>query len=216
MKKSTVKTFNWIAFGMIPAIIVLIAVAFGIFAASAINSPTINYDYVTPKTESGELWRVLEVVEGEYAYVIYSVDDVYRFDGERLIAFQGPSIDAIKEEVEESNDGGNGITSYWEGKGVKFDFSTTNDFEEYLEDVESSVYYNLEPDAEVITSNFSEVTLYEVSDYIGFERQNNSGVALGIMILVGVIVFWTVIVLAVELLIAIILKLTVFKVKKAQ
>ena len=216
MKKSTVKTFNWIAFGMIPAIIVLIAVAFGIFAASAINSPTINYDYVTPKTESGELWRVLEVVEGEYAYVIYSVDDVYRFDGERLIAFQGPSIDAIKEEVEESNDGGNGITSYWEGKGVKFDFSTTNDFEEYLEDVESSVYYNLEPDAEVITSNFSEVTLYDVSDYIGFERQNNSGVALGIMILVGVIVFWTVIVLAVELLIAIILKLTVFKVKKAQ
>ncbi|MBO5081965.1 MAG: hypothetical protein J6C06_05100 [Lachnospiraceae bacterium] len=216
MKKSTVKTFNWIAFGMIPAIIVLIAVAFGIFAASAINSPTINYDYVTPQTESGELWKVLELVEGEYAYVIYSVDDVYRFDGERLIAFQGRSIEAIKDKVEESNSGGNGITSYWEGKGVKFDFSTTNDFEEYLEDVESSVYYNLEPDAEVITSNFSEVTLYDVSDYIGFERQNNSGVALGIMILVGAIVFWTVIVLAVELLIAIILKLTVFKVKKAQ
>lgn len=216
MKKSTVKTFNWIAFGMIPAIIVLIAVAFGIFAASAINSPTINYDYVTPQTESGELWKVLEVVEGEYAYVIYSVDDVYRFDGERLIAFQGRSIEAIKDKVEESNSGGNGITSYWEGKGVKFDCSTTNDFEEYLEDVESSVYYNLEPDAEVITSNFSEVTLYDVSDYIGFERQNNSGVALGIMIFVGVIVFWTVIVLAVELLIAIILKLTVFKVKKAQ
>lgn len=216
MKKSTVKTFNWIAFGMIPAIIVLIAVAFSIFAASAINSPTINYDYVTPKTESGELWRVLEVVEGEYAYVIYSVDDVYRFDGERLIAFQGPSIEVIKDEVEESNSGGNGITSYWEGKGVKFDFSTTNDFEEYLEEVESTVYYNLEPDAEVIKVNFSEVTLYDVSDYIGYERQNNSGVALGIMIFVGAVVFWTVIVLAVELLIAIILKLTVFKVKKAQ
>lgn len=216
MKKSTVKTFNWIAFGMIPAIIVLIAVAFSIFAASAINSPTINYDYVTPKTESGELWRVLEVVEGEYAYVIYSVDDVYRFDGERLIAFQGPSIEVIKDEVEESNSGGNGITSYWEGKGVKFDFSTTNDFEEYLEEVESTVYYNLEPDAEVIKVNFSEVTLYDVSDYIGYERQNNSGVALGIMIFVGAVVFWTVIVLAVELLVAIILKLTVFKVKKAQ
>lgn len=216
MKKSTVKTFNWIAFGMIPAIIVLIAVAFGIFAASAINSPTINYDYVTPKTESGELWRVLEVVEGEYAYVIYSVDDVYRFDGERLIAFQGPSIEAIKDEIEESNSGGNGITSYWEGKGVKFDFSTTNDFEEYLEEVESTVHYNLEPDAEVIKANFSEVTLYDVSDYIGYEHQNNSGFALATMILVGVIVFWTVIVLAVELMIAIILKLTVFKVKKAQ
>lgn len=214
MKKSTVKTFNWIAFGIIPAIIVLIAVAFGVFAASAINSPTINYDHVTPQTESGELWKVLEVVEGEYAYVIYSVGESYMFDDDHLIAFQGPSIEAIKDEVEESNPGGNGITSYWEGKGVKFDFSTTYDFKEYLEKVESTTYYNLEPDAEVITSNFSEVTLYDVSDYIGFERQNNSGVALGIMIFVGAIVFWTVIVLAVELLVALILKLTVFKVKK--
>lgn len=214
MKKSTVKTFNWIAFGIIPAIIVLIAVAFSIFAASAINSPTINYDYVTPQTESGELWKVLEVVEGEYAYVIYSVDESYVFDDDQLIAFQGPSIEAIKDKVEETNPGGYGITSYWEGKGVKFDFSTTNDFEEYLEEVESTVYYNLEPDAEVIKANFSEVTLYDVSDYIGYERQNNSGVALGIMIFVGAVVFWTVIVLAVELLVALILKLTVFKVKK--
>ena len=216
MKKSTVKKFNWIAFGIIPAIIVLIAVAFGIFAASAINSPTINYDHVTAQTESGELWRVLEVVEGEYAYVIYSVGESYMFDDDHLIAFQGPSIEAIKDEVEESNPGGNGITSYWEGKGVKFDFSTTNDFEEYLEDVESSVYYNLEPDAEVIKANFSEVMLYDVSDYIGYEYQNNSGFALATMILVGAIVFWTVIVLAVELLVALILKLTVFRMKKAQ
>ena len=99
---------------------------------------------------------------------------------------------------------------------MKFDFSTTNDFEEYLEEVESTVHYNLEPDAEVIKANFSEVTLYDVSDYIGYEYQNNSGFALATMILVGVIVFWTVIVLAVELLVALILKLTVFRMKKAQ
>ena len=123
-------------------------------------------------------------------------------------------LEELLVEVEESNDGGNGITSYWEGKGVKFDFSTTNDFEEYLEEVESTVHYNLEPDAEVIKANFSEVTLYDVSDYIGYEHQNNSGFALATMILVGVIVFWTVIVLAVELLVALILKFTVFKVKK--
>lgn len=215
MKKSTVKTFNWIAFGMIPAIIVLIAVAFGVFAASAINSPTINYDHVTAQTESGELWKVLEVVEGEYAYVIYSVDDVYRFGGERLIAFQGRSIESVKDVIQDSNDG-DLVTSYWEGKGKTFDFSTTNDFEEYLEDVEDNFYTNFEPDAEVITSNFSEVTLYDVSDYIGFERHNKSGIALGIVIFVGVIVFWTVIVLAVELLVALILKLTVFRMKKAQ
>lgn len=215
MKKSTIKKFNWIAFLIIPVTIVLIAVAFGIFAASAINSPTINYDHVTPQTESGELWKVLEVVEGEYAYVIYSVDDVYRFDGERLIAFQGPSIEAIEDEIEECNPGAY-VTSYWEGKSKKFDFSTAYDFKEYLEKVESTTYYNPEPDAEVITANFSEVTLYDMSDYIGFERHNKSGIALAIIFFVMAIVYWTFIILIVELLIALILKLTVFRMKKAQ
>ncbi len=215
MKKSTVKKFNWIAFGIIPAVIVLIAVALGIFIGSVINGPTINYDHVTTQTESGNLWKVLEVVEGEYAYVIYSVDDAYRFGDEHLIAFQGRSIEAIKDVIQESNDGAP-VTSYWEGDGVTFNFSTTHDFKEYLEDVEDNFYTDFEPDAEVITANFSEVTLYDVSDYVGFERHNKSGVALGMMFFTAAIVFWTFIVLAVELMVALILKLTVFKVKKAQ
>ncbi len=215
MKKSTVKKFNWIAFLIIPVTIVLIAAALGIFIACVLNSPTMNYDHVTPQTESGDLWRVLEVTEGEYTYVIYSIDENYMFDDDHLIAFQGPSIEAIIDEIEESNPGAN-VTSYWEGKGKTFDFSTTNDFEEYLEDVEDNFYTNFEPDAEVITANFSEVTLYDVSDYIGFERHNKSGVALGMIIFTAAIVFWTFIVLAVELLVALILKLTVFRMKKAQ
>lgn len=215
MKKSTIKKFNWIAFGIVPAIIVLIAIILFLFIGSVFMSPTMNYDLVTPQTESGELWRVLEVVEGEYAYVIYSVDDVYRFGGERLIAFQGRSIESVKDVVQDSNDGAP-VTSYWEGKGVTFDFSTTYDFEEYLKDVEDNYYTNFEPDAEVITADFSEVTLYDVSDYVGFERHNKSGVALGMMIFTAAIIFWTFVVLAVELLIALILKLTVFRMKKAQ
>lgn len=215
MKKSTIKKFNWIAFLIIPVIIVLIAVGVCILGGVIINYPTINHDYVTSETESGNLWRVLEVVEGEYAYVIYSVDDVYGFDGERLIAFQGRSIESVKDVIQESGDGAP-VTSYWEGKGVTFDFSTTNDFEEYLEDVENNFYTNFEPDAEVITADFSEVTLYDVSDYVGFERHNKSGVALGMMIMIIYVAVFTAIVLAVELLIALILKLTVFKVKKAQ
>lgn len=215
MKKSTIKKFNWIAFLIIPVIIVLIAVGVCILGGVIINYPTINYDYVTSETESGNLWRVLEVVEGEYAYVIYSVDDVYGFDGERLIAFQGRSIESVKDVIQESGDGAP-VTSYWEGKGVTFDFSTTNDFEEYLEDMEDNFYTNFEPDAEVITADFSEVTLYDVSDYVGFERHNKSGVALGMMIMIIYVAVFTGIVLAVELLIALILKLTVFKVKKAQ
>ncbi len=213
MKKSTIKIFNWIAFGIVPAIIVLIAIILFLFIGSVFMSPTMNYDLVTPQTESGNLWKVLEVVEGEYAYVIYSVDDVYRFGGERLIAFQGRSIESVKDVIKESNDG-DPVTSYWEGKGVTFDFSTTNDFEEYLEDVEDNFYTNFEPDAEVITANFSEVTLYDMSDYIGFERHNKSGIALAIIFFVMAIVYWTFIILIVELLVALILKLTVFKVKK--
>ncbi len=215
MKKSTIKKFNWIAFLILPATIVLAAVVVCILGGIVMNYPTINYAHVTSQTESGNLWKVLEVVEGEYAYVIYSVDDVYRFGDEHLIAFQGRSIETIKDVIQESNDGAP-VTSYWEGKGVTFNFSTTNDFEEYLEDVEDNFYTNFEPDAEVITANFSEVTLYDVSDYIGYERHNNSGVALGITIMIIYVAIFTATVLAVEILVALILKLTVFRMKKAQ
>ena len=216
MKKSTVKKYNWIAFVIVPAIIVLSTTALCVWVVSLWMEPTINYDQVTSQTESGELWKVLEVTEGEYVYVVYSAGNSYQLDNEHLIAFQGPSIEEITNTIEETNPGGNGITSYWEGDGGTFDFSTTYDFEVYLEEVESTVYYNYEPDPEVITANFSKVELYDVSDYIGFERHNNAGVLMGIMFSVAAIVFWPVIILGVELLVALILKLTVFQMKKAQ
>lgn len=213
MKKTTIKKFNWIAFLILPVTIVLTAVMICVLGSGLLFYPTMDYDNMTPQTESGELWKVLEVVEGEYAYVIYSVDSNYQFDDDHLIAFQGPSIEAIKDVIADSNDGAY-VTSYWEGKGVKFNFSNTHDFKEYLEQVVSSNYYNSELDAEVIMANFSEVTLYDLSDYIGYERDNKSGIGLGVIILFFYVAIFTAIVLVVELLLALILKLTVFRIKK--
>lgn len=213
MKKSTIKKYNIVAFIVLPITIVLTAVLICLLGSGLLFYPTMDYDAVTPQTESGELWEVLEVVEGEYAYVIYSVDSNYRFDDERLIAFQGSSIEEIKDEVVSCYTNSS-TTSYWEGRGVKFNFTVTHDFKEYLSEVESHTYYNEAPDEEVITANFSEVTLYDLSDYMGYERDNKSGIGLGVVILFFYVAIFTAIVLAVELLVALILKLTVFRIKK--
>ena len=130
-----------------------------------------------------------------------------------MIAFQGRSIEAIEDKVESCYTNSY-VTSYWEGDGVRFDFTGTNDFDEYLSEAEDHTYYNAEPDEEVIKAHFSEVTLFDLSDYVGYERHNKSGIGLASIILCFYVAFFTVIILAVELVVALILKLTVFRVKK--
>ena len=212
MRNSTIKKFNRIAFLIIPIIIVLIAVIICVLGTGLLIYPDIDDD-AKLGTESGELWKVLEVVEGETSYIIYSVDSSYQFDNNHLIAFRGSSIEEIKDEIVSCYT--NSLTtSYWDGKGIKFDFTVTSDFAEYLDEVEGRTYYDSKPDLKVIKANFSQVTLYDLSDYVGVERHNKSGIALGGIILYFYVAFFTVIVLGVELLVAFILKLTVFKVKK--
>jgi len=213
MNKSAIKKYNWIAFLIVPGVTVLISILLCLLVWGILSIPHIDYDDVTPQTQSAELWKVLEVVEGEYTYVIYSVDDVYEYEDANLIAFQGPDIETINEEVAQCYMG-NLATSYWEGEGTRFDFTVTYDFKEYLRDVENNTYYDVKPDSEVITADFSEVTLYDLSDYVGYERHNKSGAGLAVIIGIIYIVGITAIVLAVEFLVAFILKLTVFRVKK--
>lgn len=114
MKRSAIKKYNLVAFVVIPVAIVLVSITLCLLVAGNLFSATMDYAEVTPRTESGELWKVLAVTEGEYAYVVYSVDDVYNYDDTRLIAFQGPDIETIQEEVAQCFTG-NLATSYWEG-----------------------------------------------------------------------------------------------------
>lgn len=106
-------------------------------------------------------------------------------------------------------------TSYWKGEGKSFDFSVTQDFEEYLDEIQGYTYTGgKEPDLENVTEEFSKVILYDLSDYMGYEHEYNNGIGLAVILAFGAIGGVTLFVLVIELLIAIILKLTVFKVKK--
>lgn len=212
MKNSASKKYNLVAFVIIPVAIVLVSITFCILVGGSLFSPTLDYDDVTPRTESGELWKVLAVIEGEYAYVIYSVDDAYKYDDARLIAFQGPDIETIREEVAECFTG-NRATSYWEGEGTSFNFSKTFDFKQYLKKIENITFTNGAPDLDVMIDNFSEVTLYDLNDYIGYEKDNKSGEGLTVVIMFILVGAVTLIVLAVELLVAFVLKKLIVKSK---
>ena len=209
MKKSTVKKYNIVAFLVLPITTILISILICLFLGGIIFSPDVDYDNVTAQTQSGQLWDVLAVEEGEYAYVIYSVD----YDDNYLIAFQGPSIETIQDEVGEC-DPGSYVTSYWEGEGKSVDFTFTDEFEQYLIDAENRIQYDPELDLEVITANFSEVIVYDLSHYVGYNRETKSGMLLVTIFVVLEVAMVTGIVLAVELLVALILKLTVFRIRK--
>lgn len=212
MKNFASKKYNLVAFVIIPVAIVLVSITFCILVGGSLFSPTLDYDDVTPQTESGELWKVLAVIEGEYAYVIYSVDNAYKYDDARLIAFQGPDIETIQKEVTEC-DTGNEATSYWEGEGTSFNFSNTFDFKQYLSKMERITFTNGAPDSDVVIANFSEVTLYDLSDYVGYEKDNKSGEGLAVVIMFILVGAVTLIVLAVELLVAFALKKAIAKCK---
>lgn len=63
--------------------------------------------------------------------------------------------------------------------------------------------------------NFSNVNLYDLSEYKGYQEDgNNMGTGLALIFFYMAIGVLTIVALLIELVIAIILKLTVFKVKK--
>lgn len=221
MTKEKVRKYNIIAFVVLPIVIVLLGILAFLFCYKVFTKPTVDFDEVTSKTQSGELHEELTVVESEYAYTIYCVDGAYYgFDsdkdyaGRQLIAFQGASVEEIDAAIAACQPGGY-ATSYWEGEGTSFDFTTTNDFEEYLEDIRNGSYHKT-LDSEDVAADFSHVTLYDLTDYKGYEYTYNNGIALALGFFFFGIAGITLVVLLVELVIAIILKLIVFRVKKGQ
>jgi len=216
MKKSTIRTYSIIAFVVLPIIIIVLGIAACFYMKDAVTAPTYNPDEVTSQTQTGELWRVLDVLEGENAYIIYTIgfDDGLDESDVELVAFQGTSIEEIEDVVEECYQG-TYRTSYWEGREKYFDFTTTNEFEEYLEKVKNRADDIDAADLDAVAFNFSNVNLYDLSEYKGYQEDgNNMGTALALIFFVMAIGVLTIAVLLIELGIAIILKLTVFRVKK--
>ncbi len=216
MKKSTIRIYSIIAFVVLPIIIIVLGIAACFYMKDAVTAPTYNPDEVTSQTQTGELWRVLDVLEGEDAYIIYKIgfDDVLDERDVELVAFQGTSIEEIEDVIEECYQGKYPI-SYWEGEERYFDFTTTNEFEEYLEDIKNKADDNDTPDLDVINFNFSNVALYDINAYKGYHEENmNIGTGIALSFFVMAIAVLTIVALLIELVIAIILKLTIFKVKK--
>lgn len=217
MTKAKVRTYNIIAFIILPVIIILIGVILCVYCQKAFMAPTVDFDKVTSQTQKAELWEVLTVEEGEDAYIIYGINDYYDLgeDDNELIAFRGTSIEEMRDIIFDCNHGAY-ATSYWEGEGKKFDFTTTDDFKQYLDDIKNTSYYNEAPNPDIITADFSNVVLYDLSEYKGYEHGYNNGIGIALAFVYMAIGSVVIVVLLAELVIAVILKLTVFKVKKEQ
>lgn len=215
MKKSTVRAYNIIAFVILPIVIILLSLIVFLSIRREIIMGTVDTDAVTSSTQSGELYEVLAIEEDEAAYVIYAKDDYYELDEENeLIAFQSSDVEEINDTIKGCGYEGF-ATSYWEGEGRSFDASGTHDFEEYLEEIRSGTYAaGKEPNLEGIITEFSSVTLYDLGDYKGYEHGYNNGISLSIAFIAIAVAIVGIILLVMELIIATILKCTVFMVKK--
>ena len=216
MKKSTIRIYSIIAFVVLPIIIIVLGIGACFYMKDAVTAPTYNPDEVTSQTQTGELWSVLTIQEGEDAYIIYKIgfDDGLDERDVELVAFQGTSVEEIEDVIGECYQGTYPI-SYWEGEEKYFDFTTTNEFEEYLEDIKNKADDNDTPDLDVINFNFSNVALYDIGAYKGYHEENmNIGTGIALSFFVMAIAVLTIVALLIELVIAIILKLTIFKVKK--
>lgn len=212
MTKKKVRSYNIIAFVVLPIVIFLLGTLAFLYVCKVFSMSTVDFDKVTSKTQSGELYEELTVVESGYVYTIYCVDGDYcgldsdsDYAGRQLIAFRSSSKAEIDTNIADCPPGGY-ATSYWEGEAKSYDFTTTNDFEQYLKQVSL--------DSEVVRADFSQVALYDLTDYKGYEYSYNNGIILARIFFFSAILGTTLVVLLIELVVAIILKLTVFKLKK--
>ena len=212
MKKRTVRIYNIIAFVVLPIVIVVFHIVAFWFVKNELTAPTVNIDEVTESTKTGELYEVLFIEEGDDIYAVYAIGDFFRFDEENeLIAFHGFDREEISDTIWNCDYGAYAV-SYWQGEGQYFDFSGTRNFEQYLEEIQSGTYVEgKEPDLENIIEDFSHVMLYDLSDYKGYEHRYNNGIGIAVILVFGAMGIGMLFVLAIELVIAMILKLTVLK-----
>lgn len=215
MKKSTIRKYNVIAFIVLPIVIILGGemLCVGCFFLSM--APRIDYDEVTSQTHIGELWNRLTIEEEEYSYIIYDIGFQDEFENVELIAFRGSSIEEIRDSICDCAPGFY-VTSYWEGEGCSYNFTDTGDFKKYLGEVTDDEYYLYPLRREEVITKFSAVTVYDVSAYIGYEKQNRMGEFFCFAIVSCLVVIGTLCALIIELIIAVILKLTVFRRKKVK
>lgn len=214
MKKGTVRIYNVIAFVVLPVVIVLVSILASLFVKNELTA-TVDKGEVTDSTQTGELYEVLFIEEGDDIYVIYAIDDFYGLNRENeLIAFHGFDKEEIGDRIWGCDYGAYAM-SYWQGEGRSIDFCVTGDCKKYLEELQENTYAEgKEPDFDHIADEFSRVTMYELDDYLGYEHIYNNGIGIAVIFALGAIGGAALIALALELLIAIILRFTVFKVKK--
>ena len=212
MKKKTIRNYSIIAFVVLPIVIVLLGVLAFLFIRRELSGPTFDKDEITADTVTGELYEVLTVTEADDIYVIYAIDNFYQFTAEnKLVAFHGTDMVEISDTIRYCDYGAYAL-SYWEGQGELYDFSVTEDFIEYLDLIQSYSYQEgKEPDWAHVTAEFSKVTTYDLGDYMGYEHTYNNGIGLLLVFLAIAVAVATMILLGLELLVAIILKCTVFK-----
>lgn len=209
MKK---RTYNVVAFIIIPSIILMIFLGIGLCIHYGIWNNSLDKKAITGNSLQTELWNVIEVSDMETAYIIYGLNDWDIADDAYVIAIQGWSITDIDDMVEECYPGAF-RTSYLKDKDDYriMDFTGFSEVRDYLK-FENSYFETALEKTEYINStthNLKHVRVYDISDYLGYKEDYNNGKGILEIFALLTILPIGLIVIILELVIALIIKLII-------
>ena len=194
------KIFNIVSYIIIPILILITMVIACVASHKSLWKPTVNIKELGDNYESGYFTCVAKSIEnnGE-RYAVYAVRDKDKNRLDYLVAFEyerDSQIECINAGAYSS-----GNFHYWEGKHSIVDFT-------YFEDFDSSDI--LVKESELI----KEIRVYDISAYRGYEMKYNNGASLAEAFMHIVILGYGIIFLVMELLIATIANVIIFRNKE--
>ena len=194
------KTFNIISYIVLPILIIVTMVGMCYASHKSFWKPTVNIAELGENYESGYFTCVAKAIENnDEKYVVYAIRDKDNNRQDYLVAFEYEEYSQI--ECINSDAYSSGNFHYWDGKYDIVDFAEFEDFDK------SDIAVK---DSELIKN----IRVYDISAYRGYEIHYNNGVSIAESFMHIVLLGYGVIFLVVELIIATIVKLIIFRNKE--
>lgn len=206
------KTYNIISFLIIPLAILMMGLLSIIISHFTIWAETVDKESITDKSLCTELWEIVEVNDVETSYIVYGLEDSYLNDDNYVIVIQGNSIKDIEHTVGNCYPGAYRNSYFKDAEDYRvMDMTTFYDVKEYIEKEKNKNYSYMTAEQKEqyivdMTYKLESARIYDLSDYIGYEEEYNSGRSLAEAIAFTAILFVCGTALFIELLTAIIVK----------
>lgn len=205
------KKYNKITLFLIPISILIVNIIFSIafIGYVKINSITFDKKRINENTITSTLYNIIEIENENDSYVIYCLSDKYvTEEDEYLIAFKGETIEEINDRITDSDNILLDIICYWDESNIIEikDFSNEEETLDYIDN-----FLHKTEDKEQAKQLTKEIKVYDLNSYIGYDSNDEDITLFFTYIILGYILLFSLFITVVEILIASLLKVTVFK-----